>query len=86
MQGQSEGTGQDAYGSRMLSPRVFLSHNNHVQAGERRSTRCGFCTKGLDGVAPQVEENKPEPDLVEDNRGDEEEAATPTSDSGWYRE
>ncbi len=88
MQRQSETSSTNADGERMLDPRAMLLHNRHVQAGRTRDkARCGFCSKGLDGVAPIIEipDQEPEHSLVEGDRGDEERPASsaPTSREYW---
>lgn len=88
MQRQETGIDQNAYGSRMLSGRGVLSHNRHVSAGTRKAKGCGFCDKGLDGVAPEIKapEVESESQLAEGDRGNEEEAASSTPDSREYWE
>ena len=85
MQSEGDRGSKAEDGERRFDGRVFLSHYAHVQNGRRTLKRCGFCTGGLDEVAPRsktaaVVEVDP---VVPDSGGDKEGATAPARPGQW---
>jgi len=87
MQRQSETGRPNENRERRLDARTVLLHHRHVSNGRKRDKeRCGFCAKGLEGIAayPEVRPEKPEDSVAEDSGGDEEGPTTPAPGSREY--
>jgi len=81
---QSSEPSKSPYGLRVLNARSMRSHNAHVRGGRAYVSKgCSFCKSGLDGVAPKLEEKKPESGVVQDNRVDGERDAA-SSFARWW--
>ncbi len=44
---------------RMLNAGAVFVHNNHLQSGFRKASRCPVCSEGLDGAYSPIESSKP---------------------------
>lgn len=88
MPGKSEGPHKDEIGERVLNIGVMLSHHRHVQAGRRTSPRCGFCSKGLEGVSslPEIQAKQQDNSVDESGRDHPEGTAPPAPTGRWYWE
>lgn len=85
MQRQSKGPGEEKSVVRTLSGRGFLVHNAHIQAGQARGSRCGFCQHGLDAVSTTSEVNEQGLVVVQDS-GDNEKRDAPPPQRDEYTE
>ncbi len=67
---------------RLLDAKAVLAHYRHIRSQPGRpDERCGFCRAGVGAVLKIIENPKPKPDVVPDNRVDEEKDSTSASDS-----
>lgn len=65
-----------------LDGRAIVVHNHHLAIGEKRASKCGFCTKGMATVIKVYEAEVPIT-VVRDSTGtDEKQATTLPSDDG----
>jgi len=73
---------EDEDAVRVLDTRLVRSHYAHLRSEPGiKDKRCSFCQQGMGAIVKTVKEEKPEADVVSDNRSDEEGDATPASDS-----
>lgn len=69
---------------RVFDGRAFLFHHRHLQSRPAElDSRCGFCSKGLEGVVITHEVNLPEPSVVQDNGTDTDGGPSSPSLGDW---
>lgn len=86
MQEQSKGRGDGSDGERLFDVRAILFHNRHFAVLAKRDPKCGFCSKGLEGVSYTPKQEIPAPSVDEDSRTDNQPDAPLSSTGRWYRE
>lgn len=85
MQGSTNQSVPETGRIRSISAGKLRIHNDHVSDGERKSKKCPFCVKGLQGVVAAIGPRLPvvERDgLVEGAGTDEEGTAAPAPGDG----
>ena len=74
---------QDARPDRVLRLAPLRIHDLHLQNGFTRSSKCRFCSEGLEGVLETVVQTRPPEDgVAEGDRADQKRPAPPTRRDG----